>query len=240
MEKFDALKALNFGVEDVAKVAECFDIIHHANGRIRLRANANLLKMLANFGANSSALSKTNATNSNASSKTSAANSSTSSATNLSTLNTANLSASNAANSSISSTSSKIKTNAKNSKTSLKLSTNSNNKNSNLNLSVSNSANSSTSKNLSTKNSSVNLNENLGKNSSDLSVANSDKNALERLLSEVENLPFIKSVKINKIIASVTIEYDANAFTPSLWELWLVQKDSEKVFAKVQEMIKAL
>lgn len=140
MEKFDALKALNFSVADVAKVAECFDIIHHANGRIRLRANANLLKMLANFGANSS----------------------------------------------------------------------------------------------------VNLNENLGKNSSDLSVANGDKNGLERLLSEVENLPFIKSVKINKIIASVTIEYDANAFTPSLWELWLVQKDSEKVFAKVQEMIKAL
>lgn len=140
MEKFDALKALNFGVEDVAKVAECFDIIHHANGRIRLRANANLLKMLANFGANSS----------------------------------------------------------------------------------------------------VNLNENLGKNSSDLSVANSDKSGLERLLSELENLPFIKSVKINKIIASVTIEYDANAFTPSIWELWLVQKDSEKVFAKVQEMIKAL
>lgn len=181
MKKFDALKALNFSVADVSKVAECFDIIHHANGRIRLRANANLLKMLANFGANSSALSKTNATNSNASSKTSAANSSTSSA-----------------------------------------------------------ANSSTSKNLSTKNSSVNLNENLGKNSSDLSVANSDKSGLERLLSELENLPFIKSVKINKIIASVTIEYDANAFTPSLWELWLVQKDSEKVFAKVQEMIKAL
>ena len=63
---------------------------------------------------------------------------------------------------------------------------------------------------------------------------------LEALLESAKALPMIKSVKINKLIASVTIEYDANAFKSELWELWLVKKDGEAVFEHLQKMIKAL
>lgn len=129
MEKYNALKSLNFSVEDVAQVADFFTIIHHANGRIRLRASNKLIKLLLNL-------------------------------------------------------------------------------------------------------------QNSSKNEQDLAHA---KNLdFEALLEELKNLPFIKNIKINKIIASITIEYDANAFTPSLWELWLVKKDSEKIYAKMQEILRNL
>lgn len=67
-----------------------------------------------------------------------------------------------------------------------------------------------------------------------------DTQRLESLLNAAKALPMIKSVKINKLIASVTIEYDSNALKPELWELWLVKKDYAAVFEQMQKMIKAL
>ncbi len=62
---------------------------------------------------------------------------------------------------------------------------------------------------------------------------------LESLLESAKALPIVKSLKINKLIGSVTIEYDSNAFDEGLWELWLVEKDSAAMFEKLQELIKA-
>lgn len=66
------------------------------------------------------------------------------------------------------------------------------------------------------------------------------ENKLLECFDVIKNLPMIKDIKINKIVASVTIEYDSKSFEPSLWELWLSQKESRAVYERLQEMIKAM
>jgi len=52
-------------------------------------------------------------------------------------------------------------------------------------------------------------------------------------LADIENLPNkidgIKEIKIKKIIASVTITYDANIFRPSIWEDLIAKRNLEEV-----------
>lgn len=81
-----------------------------------------------------------------------------------------------------------------------------------------------------------------------LRVSKELKNALDEVgenkllewFDVIKNLPMVKDIKINKIVASVTIEYDSKSFEPSLWELWLSQKESRAVYERLQEMIKAM
>jgi len=61
-------------------------------------------------------------------------------------------------------------------------------------------------------------------------------------LADIENLPNkidgIKEIKIKKIIASVTITYDANVFRPSLWEDLIAQRNLEEVSSIINTLAK--
>lgn len=61
-------------------------------------------------------------------------------------------------------------------------------------------------------------------------------------LADIENLPNkidgIKEIKIKKIIASVTITYDANIFRPSLWEDLIAQRNLEEVSSIINTLAK--
>lgn len=69
-------------------------------------------------------------------------------------------------------------------------------------------------------------------------LAEFGENKLLEGFEMIKNLPVVKDIKINKIIGSVTIEYDSKSFEPSLWELWLSQKESRAVYERLQEVIK--
>lgn len=69
-------------------------------------------------------------------------------------------------------------------------------------------------------------------------LAEFGENKLLEGFEMIKNLPVVKGIKINKIIGSVTIEYDSKSFEPSLWELWLSQKESRAVYKRLQEVIK--
>lgn len=62
---------------------------------------------------------------------------------------------------------------------------------------------------------------------------------LLNLFESVKRLAVIKNIKINKIIGSVTIEYDKKIFEPKLWELWFNQKESTLIYQHLQQIIKA-
>lgn len=61
-------------------------------------------------------------------------------------------------------------------------------------------------------------------------------------IEDIENLPSkidgIKEIKIKKIIASVTITYDANIFKPSLWEDLIAHKNLEEVSSLINKLAK--
>lgn len=61
-------------------------------------------------------------------------------------------------------------------------------------------------------------------------------------LSDIEDLPNkingIKSIKIKKIIASVTIMYDPNIFAPSLWNDLLKQENLEEITVLINNLAK--
>lgn len=63
---------------------------------------------------------------------------------------------------------------------------------------------------------------------------------LNNFFEEAKALPMIKNIKINKLIGSVTIEYDDKSFEPNLWDLWLRKKDSALVYDKIYNLIKGL
>ena len=71
-------------------------------------------------------------------------------------------------------------------------------------------------------------------------LVNEDTQRLSQLLESAKALPMVKSIKINKLIGSVTIEYDSEAFEPSLWEIWLSGKNPVFVCERIQNIIKAL
>ncbi len=61
-------------------------------------------------------------------------------------------------------------------------------------------------------------------------------------IEEVENLPQkiegIKSVKINKVVASMTIEYDAEIFPPYLWDNLIAQNALDEIVPIINRLIK--
>lgn len=61
-------------------------------------------------------------------------------------------------------------------------------------------------------------------------------------IEDIENLPNkingIKSIKIKKIIASVTIIYDANIFPPKLWEDLIKNENTEELTRLINELAK--
>jgi hypothetical protein len=61
-------------------------------------------------------------------------------------------------------------------------------------------------------------------------------------ISDIENLPKkidgIISIKINKIIASVTIMYDPNIFKPKLWEDLVKNENIEELTILINKLAK--
>lgn len=71
-------------------------------------------------------------------------------------------------------------------------------------------------------------------------LLNTSSQRLSSFFDEAKALPMIKNFKINKVIGSVTIEYDSAIFEPNLWELWLSGRNSSLIYEHIQNMIKAL
>jgi hypothetical protein len=61
-------------------------------------------------------------------------------------------------------------------------------------------------------------------------------------LSDIENLPSkidgIMNIKINKIIASVTITYDPKIFEPKIWEDLISQKNLDEISILINNLAK--
>lgn len=61
-------------------------------------------------------------------------------------------------------------------------------------------------------------------------------------LSDIENLPDkiegINSIKINKLMASVTIMYDPKIFAPKLWEDLIKQENTEELTVLINTLAK--
>lgn len=61
-------------------------------------------------------------------------------------------------------------------------------------------------------------------------------------ISDIENLPNkidgIKNIKINKIIASVTITYDPSIFKPKIWEDLVNQRNLDEISTIINNLAK--
>lgn len=62
---------------------------------------------------------------------------------------------------------------------------------------------------------------------------NIDLSSLDSIIKQIEG---IKSVKFNKIIGSVTIEYDKEIFAKEIWDDLLEGRNMEKISAKINEL----
>lgn len=61
-------------------------------------------------------------------------------------------------------------------------------------------------------------------------------------ISDIEQLPKkingIKTIKVNKIIASVTITYEPTIFKPSIWEDLIAQRNLEDITELINNLAK--
>jgi len=61
-------------------------------------------------------------------------------------------------------------------------------------------------------------------------------------LEDIENLPKkidgITNIKINKIIASVTITYDPNVFSPTIWEDLVNNRNIDEISILINKLAK--
>lgn len=61
-------------------------------------------------------------------------------------------------------------------------------------------------------------------------------------IEDIENLPNkingIKSIKVKKIIASVTITYEPNIFAPKMWEDLIKNENSEELTQLINNLAK--
>lgn len=71
-------------------------------------------------------------------------------------------------------------------------------------------------------------------------IEGADSAKVSQFFDSAKALPMVKNIKINKLIGSVTIEYDSEAFEPKLWEIWLSGKNAVFVYERIQNIIKAL
>ncbi|HJF83933.1 HMA2 domain-containing protein [Helicobacter pullorum] len=60
------------------------------------------------------------------------------------------------------------------------------------------------------------------------------------ILEAIEASPAIKSIKFNKIIGSLTIQYDTNLFEPIYWESCIKGERLEEIAQKINLMIKEI
>ena len=55
------------------------------------------------------------------------------------------------------------------------------------------------------------------------------------IITLLQSLPAVKTIKVNAIVGSATIEYDKALFTPQLWENWVKKENLEEIHAKLNE-----
>lgn len=60
------------------------------------------------------------------------------------------------------------------------------------------------------------------------------------LLSSIKAIPFIKDLKLNLLIGSVTVQYDTSIFEPTLWESWLKKERLTEILALIKTHLKDL
>lgn len=70
--------------------------------------------------------------------------------------------------------------------------------------------------------------------------SNADKKALQDLLNALKARQIVRSVKLNVLIGSLTIEYDESVLGGDFWQLLCDEKDFEAVFERLKGIIKAL
>lgn len=72
-------------------------------------------------------------------------------------------------------------------------------------------------------------------------LANSvDSSDFNNLFDTINALPMIKHIKINKLIGSVTIEYDPKKFDSTLWEKWIEKSDIALVYSHIRQILEDL
>lgn len=57
----------------------------------------------------------------------------------------------------------------------------------------------------------------------------------EMIIALLKRLNAIKEIKVNALIGSATITYDANLFEPNLWESWVKKERLEEITAKLND-----
>lgn len=57
----------------------------------------------------------------------------------------------------------------------------------------------------------------------------------EMIIALLKRLSAIKEIKVNALIGSATITYDANLFEPNLWESWVKKERLEEITAKLND-----
>ncbi|MGI0406406.1 HMA2 domain-containing protein [Helicobacter himalayensis] len=57
----------------------------------------------------------------------------------------------------------------------------------------------------------------------------------EMIIALLKRLRAIKEIKVNALIGSATITYDANLFEPNLWESWVKKERLEEITAKLND-----
>lgn len=55
------------------------------------------------------------------------------------------------------------------------------------------------------------------------------------IITLLQSLPAVKTIKVNAIVGSATIEYDKALFAPQLWENWVKKENLEEIHAKLNE-----
>lgn len=63
---------------------------------------------------------------------------------------------------------------------------------------------------------------------------------LDSLQNKIQNIPVIKNIKFNRLIGSLTLEYDAKLFEPSLWDSWLKGERLEEISQKLNKILKEI
>lgn len=61
---------------------------------------------------------------------------------------------------------------------------------------------------------------------------------LEKFDEMINSLNGVKSVKFNKTIGSITIEYDKSEFSKSFWESIVVDKNIDSFVSKINDKVK--
>lgn len=55
------------------------------------------------------------------------------------------------------------------------------------------------------------------------------------IITLLQSLPAVKTIKVNAIVGSATIEYDKALFAPQLWENWVKKDNLEEIHATLNE-----